>query len=272
MKEHFTWKYHELKFAGIEWKVADPNKVIVLVHGIGEHINRYDSLAKYFNQYGYLVIGIDHYGHGASDGQKGASKGFSFYFEYLQAFLNYVRQQYNKPIILYGHSMGGGIVTGFILKNIIPIDAAIITSPALLTYRRVPRYLLTILSVLNKLIPNIRIKQGLNLQKISHDKQVIEAFKKDPLNHDKMSIRLAYSMVINGLWCIEHAMQLKIPTLLIHGDADEFTSVEGSRLFASKAPAGLLTYKEWSGGFHELHNEPNKMEVLGFILSWLNKL
>ncbi|MFC6099038.1 alpha/beta hydrolase [Olivibacter domesticus] len=272
MKAHFTWKYQDIKFAGIEWKAADPHKIIVLVHGIGEHIERYDNLAKYFNQYSYHVIGLDHYGHGTSDGQKGASKGFSFYFEYLQAFLDYIHQQHNKPIILYGHSMGGGIVTGFILKYKSSIQAAVITSPALLTYRKVPRYLLMILAVLNKLIPNMRIKQGLNLQKISHDHQVIEAFKKDPLNHNKMSIRLAYSMLINGLWCIEHAQQLKIPTLLIHGDADEFTSVEGSRLFADKAQKNLLTYKEWGGGFHELHNEPNKMEVLAFILSWLNKV
>lgn len=272
MKENFTWKYDELKFGGIEWSVSNPNKIMVVVHGIGEHMDRYDALAKYFNQQSYHVMGIDHYGHGKSDGKRGASKGFEFYFDYLSAFLDHIQQKYNKPIILYGHSMGGGIVTGFVLKRSSLIDAAIITSPALLTYRKVPKYLLNVLAVLNRLVPNLRVEQGLDLQKISHDVAVIEAVKKDVLNHSKMSVRLAYSMVINGLWCIEHAQQLKIPALLIHGDADEFTSVEGSRLFAERAPNQLLTYREWPGGFHELHNEPNKKEVMEFIALWLKKL
>lgn len=271
MKENFIWVYNELKFGGLTWRVPKPDRVMVIVHGIGEHIGRYDEMARFFNQHNFSVIGIDHYGHGKSPGKRGASKGFDFSFDYLTAFLNKVKQQFQKPIILYGHSMGGGMVTGFVLKRVPPIEAVIISSPALLTYKKVPKYLLGTLAVLNKLIPDLRVEQGLDIQKSSHDPKAIAAFQQDTLNHSKMSIRLAYTMVSNGFWCLEHARELKIPALLIHGDADEFTSVEGSRLFAKRVPQQWLTYKEWPGGYHELHNEPNKMEVFQAILDWLKK-
>jgi len=272
MKENFIWKYAQLDFSGTAWRVFAPSKVIVLVHGIGEHVGRYNEMAQYFNQHNYDVIGIDHYGHGRSPGKKGASKGFEFAFNYLGAFIDYVQNSYNKPIILYGHSMGGGIVTGFILKRNSPIEAAIISSPALLTYKKIGYFQQKALAVLNYIIPHIRIEQGLDLQKSSHDPKSISAFESDPLNHSKMSIRLIYTMIKNGFWCLKYPQRLRVPTYLFHGDADEFTSVQGSRLFASKASSNLLTYREWPGGYHELHNEPNKNEVFDAILAWLASL
>lgn len=267
--QYFDWKYNDIRFAGTVWIPEAFHKVLVIVHGIGEHIGRYAHMAEFFNQKGYVVIGIDHYGHGRSEGKRGACLGYEFYFDYLEAFLNYVAEQYKVPVNLYGHSMGGGIVTGFVLKRQPVIQAVVISSPALIVAKKLPSFLLTLLKGINALVPNLRIKQGLDVNKISHDKDVVTAFNNDPLNHDRMSIRLAYEMITNGQWCIDHAGQLRLPALLIHGNADEFTSVEGSRIFASKAPPHLLTYKEWDGGYHEMHNEPEKLIVLQYIFDWL---
>lgn len=269
--QYFDWEYKNIRFAGTAWIPDRFHKVLVIVHGIGEHIGRYAHVADFFNQKGCAVIGIDHYGHGRSEGKRGASLGFEFYFDYLEAFLQYVEEQYKVPIDLYGHSMGGGIVTGFVLKRQPAIHAAIISSPALIVAKKLPSFLLSLLKGINAIVPNLQIKQGLDVNKISHDKDVVTAFNKDPLNHDRMSIRLAYEMIMNGLWCIDHAKQLKIPALLIHGNDDQFTSVEGSRKFVRNAPSNLLTYKEWDGGYHEMHNEPEKLIVLGYISDWLSK-
>lgn len=267
--QSFNWTYNEQNFSGITWHPEYFYEVIVIVHGIGEHVGRYEHLGHYFSDRGYAVIGIDHYGHGRSAGARGASKGFEFYFDYLSAFLGHVKTLYNKPIILYGHSMGGGIVTGFLLKRQPHVKAAIISSPALLIARKVNPVLHFILKCLNAIIPNFRVSQGLDVNKISHDKKVVEDFKNDKLNHDKMSITLALGMIENGAWCLENADKLQVPSLLIHGDKDEFTDVRGSRLFAERAPKNLLLYKEWPGGYHELHNEPFKEDVLYFIAEWL---
>lgn len=268
----FYWTYQHTKFHGIHWNPDKSDRVMIIVHGIGEHIGRYDHVASFFMKEGFAVIGIDHYGHGKTDGKKGASKGFIFMFDYLEAFLAHVTATYNKPVVMYGHSMGGGVLTGFLLRRRPPIQAAVISAPALIIGTRPGSFLKGVLKVVSAVAPHLRIKQGLDINKISHDKAAVEKFRKDPLRHDKLSLRLANDMIQNGAWCLLHAADLAVKSLLIHGNADEFTAVEGSRLFAERAPAALLTYREWEGMYHEMHNEPDSRDVLLFMAGWLSNV
>ncbi|MET6997312.1 alpha/beta hydrolase [Chitinophaga defluvii] len=265
----FTFSTQNTRFAGVTWEPPQFDKVMILVHGIGEYTARYAPVAEYFSQHGFLVTGIDHYGHGNSEGKKGASKGMNFVFDYLQAFLDKVIQKYNKPVVLYGHSMGGGVTTGFILHRQPRIAAAVISAPMLLLPSDPSTFLKRMAGIAASIFPNIIIRQPLDINKISRDPVEVEKFKNDPLRHDKMTLLLGASMLQNGDWCLQHADRLQVPTLLMHGNADEFTNVKGSRLFAARAPRQLLTYKEWNGLYHEIHNELNKKDVWQFTLNWL---
>lgn len=267
--EEFYWNFRQVRFRGIKWVPEKYDRMMVLVHGIGEHIGRYDHVAEFFTARGYVVVGIDHYGHGKTDGKKGDSKGFEFMFDYLEHFLMEMQSEYQKNTVMYGHSMGGGLLTGFLLKRQPQLDAAIISAPALIIATKPGPFLKGLLRVLNKLAPHFRIPQGLEIDKISHDRGAVEKFRKDPLRHGKISFRLAYDMISNGDFCMENADLLRVRSLLIHGDADEFTAVTGSRLFASRAPVNLLTYQEWPGLYHEMHNEYESAMVLQFIADWL---
>ena len=71
-------------------------------------------------------------------------------------------------------------------------------------------------------------------------------------------------------YSLEHASELKIPTLLIHGSDDLISSPEGSREFAEKSDKVEL--KIWEGGYHELHNEPFKEDVFRYIMNWINNI
>ncbi|NIG54202.1 alpha/beta hydrolase [Chitinophaga sp. Cy-1792] len=267
----FYWSSNNSRFHGIQWVPAEFTHVMIIVHGIGEHIGRYDHVASYFAERGYAVTGIDHYGHGLSDGARGASRGMRFTMAYLWDFLQHTKEQYGKPVVMYGHSMGGGALTGFLLRKQPHIAAAVISAPALIVARRPGAFLRTVLNIGARLLPNLRVSQGLDINKISHNRAAVEKFRDDPLRHDRMSLRLANDMVRNGLWCLHHADLLKVPSLLIHGNADELTAVEGSRLFAERAPAGMVTYKEWPGSYHEMHNEDNSSDVLLFVYQWLTR-
>ncbi|PSL46222.1 alpha-beta hydrolase superfamily lysophospholipase [Chitinophaga niastensis] len=268
----FYWSYQQTRFYGINWIPANFNRVMIIVHGIGEHTGRYDHVAEFFMQEGFAVIGIDHYGHGKSDGKRGASRGFEFMFDYLQAFLLHVKELYGKPVVMYGHSMGGGVLTGFLLRRNPALQAAVISAPALIVAMRPGAFFKGLLKTAAALLPDLRVKQGLDINKISHDKAAVEKFLHDPLRHDEMSLRLASDMIQNGAWCLLHAADLKVRSLLMHGGADEFTAVEGSRLFAQRAPAKLLTYREWDGMYHEIHNESNNRDVLVFMAGWLSSV
>jgi acylglycerol lipase len=269
--EEFKWTYDSVNFSGKTWEPKVFDYVIVIIHGIGEHIGRYVHVADYLNADGYAATGIDLYGHGLSDGPRGTSKGIEFTFDYLSAFLNYVLFTYQKPVILYGHSMGGGLVAGLVLKRQPSVKGVIISSPALLI-PGVTLFSKLIFKGLNALVPNLRISLALGINKPTHSKNVIAVFKNDKLTHSRMSIRLAYEMILNGEWCLENAGYLRIPALVIHGSKDALTSPAGSRLFAKKAPQQLIFFEEWTGGLHELHNEPEKDEILSIILDWLQVL
>jgi alpha-beta hydrolase superfamily lysophospholipase len=58
--------------------------------------------------------------------------------------------------------------------------------------------------------------------------------------------------------------------LLMHGSGDQITSAPGSQEFAQKA-GKLVTLRIWDGLYHELHNEPEKAEVLKVMVDWLDK-
>ncbi|RBL91649.1 hypothetical protein DF182_03265 [Chitinophaga flava] len=266
----FYWSFRHTRFHGINWIPEEFSRVMIIIHGIGEDISRYAPVARFFNQEGYAVVGLDHYGHGKSDGKRGATPGFDYILDYEAAFLAHIKELYHKPVVMYGHSMGGGVLTGFLLRRSPDILAAVISAPALIVAKRPGALLRGLLKMLNRVVPHIRLSQGLDITKISHDIEEVEKFRHNPLRHDKISIRLANDMIQNGLWCLEHADTLKTRSLLIHGADDAFTAVEGSRLFADKAPASMLTYREWPGDYHELHNEFNRKEVLNFIAGWLS--
>jgi len=265
----FTFTAKNTRFGGVAWEPPQFDKVMILVHGIGEHVARYAPMAEFFAQHGFLVTGIDHYGHGSSEGKKGASKGMNFIFDYLQAFLDEVMQKYGKPVVLYGHSMGGGVTTGFVLHRQPRIAAAVISAPMLLLPSEPSALMKGMAGIVSSIFPHISIRQPLDINKISRDPAEVEKFKNDPLRHDKMTLLLGASMLQNGDWCLQHADLLQVPTLLMHGNADAFTNVKGSRLFAARAPKQLLTYKEWDGLYHEIHNELNKAEVWQFTLNWI---
>ncbi|NSL87552.1 alpha/beta hydrolase [Chitinophaga sp. Mgbs1] len=268
----FYWSACNARFHGVSWIPDNFSRVMIIIHGIGEDISRYDQVAAFFQAQGFAVTGIDHYGHGKSDGKRGLTPGFEYMFDYLSDFLTHVQELYKKPVVMYGHSMGGGVLTGLLLRRKPPIQAAVISAPALIVAKRPGAFLRGVLRVLSAVAPNVRINQGLDINKISHDPEEVEKFRYHPLRHDKMSFRLVNDMIRNGLWCLEHASDLQTRSLLIHGDEDAFTSVDGSRLFAQKAPASLLTYKEWPGDYHEMHNETNRKEILSYVAGWLSGL
>ena len=189
--EEFKWTYDNVNFSGKTWKPKIFDLVIVIIHGIGEHLGRYDEIADFLNTDGYAVTGIDLYGHGLSEGPRGASKGIEFTFDYLSAFLNYIVFTYRKPVILYGRNMGGGLVTGFVLKRQPPVKGAIISSPALLI-PGIALFSKLIFQGLIAIVANLRISRGLHIIRPENSKKVIDVCKNDKLTHSRMSIRLAY--------------------------------------------------------------------------------
>jgi len=243
---------------------------IVLVHGIGEHLQRYSGWIEKFNKIGVGVVGVDLPGHGRSDGKRGVLNNYSLADEMIDFLIAEFKKTFpGIPVFIYGHSLGGGIVLQYILRNTPEVNGAIVTSPWLRLAFEPPKSKLILAGIMKSLLPSLVQPSELVVKHISHDQKVVDAYIADPLNHDKISVGLFHSAVTAADYSFQHAEELKIPLLLMHGSDDQLTSPQGSRDFASKT--NLAELKIWEGGYHELHNETFRDEVFSYIEKWIEK-
>jgi acylglycerol lipase len=244
--------------------------VIILVHGLGEHIQRYLQWADMFKKEGIGFAGVDLPGHGRSDGKRGNVKNYALLGEMIDILISSCKQTFpGIPVYIYGQSLGGGIVLDYLLHKNPRIKGAIVTSPWLRLSFKPAKIKLIMASVMKNLLPGLIQPSGLNVDHISHDKTEIEKYKSDPLVHGKISVSLFHEAMTAAAYSLAHASELKIPTLILHGSDDLICSPEGSREFAEKTSKAEL--KIWEGGYHELHNEPFKDDVFKYILDWINR-
>lgn len=248
----------------------DTKGVIIFVHGLGEHIQRYAYWADLFKKEGIAFTGLDLPGHGRSEGRRGNIKNYTQVSEMIDIMIKTSARTFpGVPIYIYGHSLGGGIVLDYILRRKPIINGAIVTSPWLRLSFEPSNSKLLLASFMRLLIPGLIQPSGLIVEHISHDKEVVEKYKKDPLVHGKISVSLFHSAMSAAKYSLEHASELKVRTLLMHGSDDKICSPDGSREFAGKS--GMVELKIWEGGYHELHNEPFKEEVFEYIMNWIRK-
>ena len=258
---------------GREWLVENPTAALCLVHGLGEHIGRYEHVAQFFNENGISFFAFDLRGHGHSEGKKGHTPSHDMFLDDVEELLMYARAEYNDiPLILYGHSLGGNIVSNYILKkNVNELAGAIISSPWLSLAQEPPSWQINLARMVSGFLPSLTQSNQLDINQLTHDDQVNLAYKKDPLVHDKISTKLFTECYREGLWALENAHKNKIPLLIYHGSDDAITSAEGSKTFAENAGENV-TYTRWEKSKHEPHNDVEKHEVLEKNLDWISNL
>jgi alpha-beta hydrolase superfamily lysophospholipase len=176
----------------------------------------------------------------------------------------------DQPRFLYGHSMGGNLALNYVLRRKPQVTGVVTTAPWLRLVSPPPAAQLHTLRLLDSVWPALALSNRLDPLTLSRDPAVVQAYRADPLVHDRISVRMFMSIYQAGGWALAQAANFSLPLLLIHGDADRLTSPEASRQFAAQV-SGLCTFKLWEGLYHEPHQEPEKGEVIGFIMKWLDK-
>jgi len=243
---------------------------IIFVHGLGEHIGRYVEWAEMLNKEGIGFTGVDLPGHGKSDGARGNIKSNFLTDEMIGILIDGIKNTFpGNAVLLYGHSLGGGIVLDYILRKAPEIKGAIVTSPWLKLSFQPSKFKIGLATVMKNILPDLVQPSGLVVDHISHDTTVVEKYKSDPLVHDKISVSLFHNAMSAGVSSLKNASRLNIPLLMMHGGEDRICSPEGSSEFASKT--SLAELKIWDGGYHELHNELFRNEVFDWLISWVNK-
>ena len=255
---------------------ATPRGTVLLVHGLGEHMGRYDALAQDINRWGFAVRGYDHYGHGQSQGQPGTLPSDTRLLDDLAEMVDATREHMARsmapgaPLILLGHSLGGLVVGRFVALNMRPVDALVMSSPALDPGLSPVQKLL--LATLPRIAPNLCVSNGLDTRYLSHDDAVAQAYRADRYCHDRVSGRLARFIADAGPATVAQAARWTVPTLLLFAGSDRLVNPAGSRAFAAAAPQSMVTVQAFEPLYHEIFNEaePARREVLAVLRGWLD--
>ena len=258
------------------WPAGNPRRgLVVLVHGLGEHIDRYDHVARRLNGIGFDVVGYDHRGHGRSPGQRGGMPADDSLCADLGRVLYAARESFPGPTVLVGHSLGGLIAGRFVAEGLQPkpaawwrpVDALVMSSPALDPGTNAVQKLL--LAVVAPMLPNLAVSNGLKVDWVSRSPDVIKAYAGDTLVHDRITGRLGLFVAHQGPAVIAAAPRWTTPTLLMWAGADRCVAPAGSAAFAAAAPRDVVTTREWPGLYHEIFNEPEQDAVLAAMGDWL---
>jgi alpha-beta hydrolase superfamily lysophospholipase len=246
-----------------------PKAVVCLVHGLGEHSGRYAHVAEYLNQAGFAVLSFDLRGHGRSGGKRGHTPSFEAFMQDIDLLMQEAQTRYpDLPRFLYGHSLGGILVLNYGLRRQPALAGVVATSSGLRTSLETQKAKIAMSKFLGALTPGMSIPTGLDAGAISRDPDVVRIYRSDPLVHGMGTVGMAKSLFDAIQWAFAHGREWKLPLLLMHGSADQIAYLRGSQEFAELA-GHHATLKVWEGLAHECHNEPEKEQVLAFLLGWL---
>ena len=275
--------------------------VVQIVHGIAEHIVRYDDFMSFLASNGFVAVGTDHLGHGKSiekEDQLGflADKdGWTYIVNDEEILRRAMKENYpNVPQIVFGHSMGSFVTRTHLIRFPGAFDAAIISgtgnqSPALVlgglamgnlvVALKGPHHYSKLLNNMafgsyNKLYGEVRTEYDW----LSRDEAQVDKYVADPLCGFIPSCSLFRDMMTGIKLITTHTnlekMNKDAPVYFMSGDMDPVGECgKGVKLaYENFKKAGMkdVSIKLYKDGRHEMLNELNKDEVYADILAWIN--
>jgi alpha-beta hydrolase superfamily lysophospholipase len=248
-----------------------PRAVLVLSHGLAEHVGRYDHVLTALAAHGFAVHAHDHRGHGNSGGTRVFVERFAEYAADLQTALGRMKARFpGVPRVLFGHSMGGLVVIDHLLRYPGEAAAAVLSGPGVEVAVKVPAWKDALGKVMARLIPKLAIPTGIPSADISRDAEVVRAYAADPLVSSKATARWYVEFIATQARAFAGAAELRTPLLVVYGTEDRLVSPAGIARWAEKAGSPDKTVIPYPGLFHEVVNEPEREVVLGDILRWLS--
>jgi len=250
---------------------GEPAAVLAVVHGYGEHGGRYRGLAGDMTARGYAVHVYDLRGHGRSGGRRGHLGRFSDYLDDTARFLDAVREdQPGRPLYLLGHSLGGLIAASYVEAR--PADALaglILSSPFLRLGMPVPPLKLSAARLLSLVAPAVNIGNSLDPAGLSHDRDIVRDYGTDPLNHHVATARWAAEVVAAQGAALSAAGRIRLPLLLLYGDADVVADPAASRELFERVASEDKTEHGYAGFYHEIFNETGRATVFADLVAWV---
>lgn len=237
--------------------------VLLIAHGYGEHIGRYEHVARRLVDAGAVVYGSDHMGHGRSEGERVLVQDVDELVSDMRLVAELAQGEHpGLPLALLGHSMGGIVATRYAQRHRDELAALVLSAPviggnpgfeALLGMDPIPE------------IP-------IDPETLSRDPAVGEAYADDPLVWHGAFKRPTLEAMFRAVDEIAAGPPLgSLPTLWIHGEEDALAPLELTRKAIDTISGDALEQQIYPGARHEVFNEINREEVLDDVAGFLGR-
>jgi alpha-beta hydrolase superfamily lysophospholipase len=250
---------------------STPRGAVVLVHGYGEHIGRYDHVARVFAEAGFSVFGADLRGHGQSGGARGFCLRFEDYLSDLSTLLARAREAAPGPQFLVGHSFGGLIATKLILSRPDAVRGLVLSSPFFRLRLEVPAVKVLAARAASAIYPKLSLPSGLKGEDVTRDPELARLYDADPLNLKNATARWFTESERAQSEVLARAAEVRLPTLAVIGGADRVAHPGRGEEIARKFSSEDKTIHVLPGQFHEVFNEPrpHRDETIALVRDWL---
>jgi acylglycerol lipase len=246
---------------------GEPWARVQLVHGLGEHLGRWEPIGDVLAAQGLEVVGADLRGFGASGGPRADIDRWSLFHEDLDDQLADLRAaEPARPVVLYGHSMGSVIALGQVLSGRPTADALVLTGPAM--DDDLARWKHALAPLFARVAPTLRLPNGIAASALAADPRSGFSYD-DPLVQTTSTTRLGalgFAEQARLRDALARLDDMPVPTLVLRGGDDPIAPSRVLPLF-ERLPSA--TVRSYPGLRHEIHNESAGYEILAEVVEWI---
>jgi alpha-beta hydrolase superfamily lysophospholipase len=243
---------------------------VVLLHGYAEHVGRYAEVIAGLTGAGFECHTLDLRGHGQSEGVRGHVLRFEDYLEDVDRLLESLPGT-TLPRFLVGHSLGGLISLGYVLRRPAAFVGLAVSSPFLLPAMPIPWLKETLATAVSRFAPTFLMDSEIDARGLSHDPAIVEAYIADPVVFKTVNPRWFFEIRKAQDEILERAGEIRLPTLFLLGGADPIAQPERGRQIFERLGSTDKRLQVYDGLFHEVLNEIERERVLFDLLGWLEE-
>ena len=243
------------------WSADDPARLVVLVHGYGEHVGRYEHVAAALVARGSSVVGPDHVGHGRTAGEQALVTDLEEVVDDLHGVVDQARGE--LPVVMVGHSMGGLIAARYAQRFREDLAGLVLSGPALGLTPVIEGWLAA---------PELP-SDPIDVAVLSRDPAVGQAYAADDLVHHGGWKRPTLEAFVAADRAVAAGPAFgELPLLYVHGEDDQLVPVALARPVVERLAGPDSELHVVPGARHEVFNELGKEETIAQVAAFAERV
>jgi alpha-beta hydrolase superfamily lysophospholipase len=268
----FTTLPNDFKCYYQHWIPSDPRALIVMVHGLGDHVGRYNELVSFLSCKGYACALYDQRGHGQSEGKRGHVKEFGQWVDDLANFFDFSEERLapDTPIFMMGGSLGVLVILNFLMTSRKRVAGIVSASGAIGAAVKLPEWQKKLVRKASKILPSLTVDNRLAWESITRDPDELAAVMSDKLFHRRVSLSAAVEIERKLALIMGIPYRINIPALFLVGSNDPICDPHATRMFVDRLASMDKRFICYDGMLHDIIHDIGRKRVMEDIGNWLD--